>query len=213
MRVRTVMASLAAVLLAVPMALVAPSAAFAGRPLVDPSTLNPKPHATGEPVCAREGNFIVCRTTIDINDDFGTFPSGITCSGTELQWSVQHTLRAGSLAIYNASGNVIKLVYDDSYTGSFSNPDNGKSAAWTQQDRTEYAFTTAGDNTAGTFTMTELQKVYGPTGRPILTDAGREVYDIASYALLSATGHHPLDDYLYGGGSPAGLAPLCKALT
>lgn len=214
MRVRTVMVSLAAILVSVPMALVAPSAAFAGgRPLVDPSTLNPAPHPEGKPVCAREGNFIVCRTTIDINDDFGTFPSGISCGRTELLWSVQYTLRAGSVAIYNASGNVLKLIYDDSYTGSFSNPDNSKSAAWTQQDRTEYVFTTPGDNSTGTFTMTELQKVYGPTGNLILTDAGRESFNLADGTRLTAAGHHPLDDYLYGGGDPTALAPLCNALT
>ncbi len=212
MRVRTVIVSLAAVLLSLPLALVAPSAAFAGRHLVDPSTLNPPPHDTGKPVCVREGNFIVCHTTIDINDDFGTFDSGINCGGAELQWSMQYTIRAGSLAIYDASGNVLKLVYDDSYTGSFSNPDNGKSAAWTQQDRTKYVFTTPGDNTSGTFVMTELQKVYGTTGNLILTDAGRETFNLADNTRLTAAGHHPLDDYLYGGGSITALAPLCNAL-
>jgi hypothetical protein len=213
MRVRTVIVSLAAVLLSLPLALVAPSAAFADRPLVDPSTLNPPPHDTGKPVCAREGNFIVCHTTIDINSDLGTFDSGINCAGAELQWSMHYTLRAGSLAIYDASGDVLRLVYDDSYTGSFSNPDNGKSVAWTQHDRTGYVFTTPGDNTTGTMTMTELQQVRGSTGRVILTDAGTEVFSLQDGTRLKAAGHHPLDDYLYGGGSTTGLAPLCNALT
>lgn len=211
MRVRPVLVSLAAVLLAVPMALAAPGAAFAGRPLVDPSTLNPVPHSTGKPVCAREGNRIVCRTTIDINDDYGTFDSGISCGGAELQWTMTYNLRAGSEAIYNAEGNVLELIYDDSYTGALSNPDSGRSVAWTQRDRTDYVFTTPGDNSSGTFTMTELQKVTSATGHLILTDAGRETFDLASYSRLTASGHHPLDDYFYGG-DPTGLAPLCRAL-
>ena len=212
MRVRTVMVSVAAVLLTIPMALVAPSSAFAGRPWVDPSTLNPAPHDTGKPLCAREGNRFVCHTTIDINDDFGTFDSGISCSGTELQWSMQHTLRAGSLAIYDSSKNVVELVYIDSYTGSLTNPDTGKSAAWTQQDRTTYVFTTPGDNTSGTFTMRELQTVYGPAGTAILIDAGQETFNLADNTRLTADGVHPIDDYFYGGGSATALAPLCDAL-
>lgn len=206
------MVSLAAVLLTVPMALVAPSAAFAGRPLVDPSTLNPVPHSTGKPVCAQEGNVFVCRTTIDFGDDFGTFPSGIFCGGTELQWSVQWTLRAGSELVYNAQKNVVKAIYLDSYTGSFSNPDNGKSAAWTQQDRYVVVFTTPGDDSAGTSTLTELQHVYGPTGHGILTDAGRETFNYTDGTLLTIAGHHPLDDFVLTG-DPSGLAPLCDALT
>jgi hypothetical protein len=212
MRVRPVIVSFAAVLLSVPMALVAPTAAFAARPWVDPNTLNPVPHTTGQPVCGREGNLIVCHTTIDINDDYGTFDSGINCGGTELQWSIQYTLLAGSVATFNASGNVISIVYDESWTGSFSNPDNGMSAVWTQQDRLKYAFPTPGDNRAGTMTQTELQQVYGPAGNLILTDAGRESWDIATYTRLTAAGTHPIDDY-FNAGDPSGLAPLCKALT
>ena len=212
MRVRPVVISLAAVLLTLPMALVAPTAAFAARPWVDPYTLNPAPHDTGKPVCGREGNLIVCHTTIDINKDYVPFDPGINCSGSELQWSMHYTLRAGSVATFNASGNVISLVYDESWTGSFSNPDNGTSATWTQQDRLKYAFTTPGDNTSGTMTQTELQKVYGPTGSLILTDAGRESWDLATYSRLTAAGTHPLDNY-FNAGDPSGLAPLCKALT
>ena len=212
MRVRTVVVSLAAVLLTVPMALVAPSAAFAGRPLVDPTTLNPEPHDTGKPVCAWEGNRIVCRTTIDFGVGGDTIEPGITCSGAELQWSLQQTLRAGSELVYNAQKNVVEGIYLDSYTGSFYNPATGKSAAWTQQDRYVVVYTTPGDRYSGTSTLTELQQVYGPTGHVILTDAGRETFDYTDGTLLTIAGHHPLDDFVLLG-DPSGLAPLCDALT
>jgi hypothetical protein len=205
------MVSLAAVLLTVPMALVAPSAAFAGRPWVDPSTLNPVPHDGGHPVCAWEGNDIVCHTTIPQSFDFGPSDSHINCSGAELDQALTWTF--SGVATYNAQGNVVKLIYVDSYTGSFSNPANGKSVAWTQQDRSTYVYTTPGDNSTGTLTMVELQHVYGSTGSVILTDAGTEVFSLPDYTRLKAAGVHPLDDYLYGGGSTAGLAPLCNALT
>lgn len=213
MRVRPVVVSLTAVLLTVPMALVAPSAAFAGRPLVDPNNLNPVPHSTGKPVCAREGNRIVCRTTIDINVDIGTSPSSINCGGgADLQQSVQWTLRAGSVATYNASGNALGVVWLDSYTGSFSNPATGKSVAWTQRDRYAVVYTTPGDDLSGTSTLNELQKVYGPAGNVILTDAGQETFNFTDGTLLTIAGHHPLDAWFLTG-DPTGLAPLCHALT
>lgn len=212
MRVRTVLVSWAAVLLTVPMALVAPSAAFASGHPVDPTTLNPPlPHDDGAPVCAREGNRISCHTTVPQHIDLGTVDSGISCGGADLLQTLKWTLEAG-VAIYNAQGNILKLIYVDSYTGSFSNQDNGTSVAWTQKDRTEYVFTTPGDNTTGTATMTELQQVYGSTGSVILTDAGTEVLSLPDYTRLKATGHHPIDDAFFDGNT-TGLAPLCNALT
>jgi hypothetical protein len=152
----------------------------------------------------------VCHSTVPQYHDLGTLDSGINCSGTELSQTVHWTLVRG-VAIYNAQRNITKLIYFDSYTGSFSNPANGKSVAWTQKDTTEYAFTTPGDNSTGTATMRVIQKVYGPRGRVILTDVGTEVFSLPDYTRLKATGHHPIDDYFYAG-ITAGIAPLCRAL-
>ena len=204
------MVSLAAVLLAVPMALAAPSAAFASGQPIDPTTLNP-PLEHGSPVCVWRGTQIVCHSTVPQYHDLGTLDSGINCSGAELFQTVHWTLVRG-IAIYNAQRNIVKLIYVDAYTGSFSNPANGRSVAWTQEDVTEYVFTTPGDNSTGTATMKVIQRVYGSTGRVILTDVGTEVFSIPDYTRLKATGHHPIDDYFYGG-STTGIAPLCNALT
>ena len=204
------MVSLAAVLLAVPMALAAPSAAFASGQPIDPTTLNP-PLEHGSPVCVWRGTQIVCHSTVAQYHDLGTLDSGINCSGAELFQTVHWTLVRG-IAIYNAQRNIVKLIYVDAYTGSFSNPANGRSVAWTQEDVTEYVFTTPGDNSTGTATMTAIQQVRGATGRVILTDVGTEVFSIPDYTRLKAIGHHPIDDYLYAGNA-TGLAPLCNALT
>ena len=209
MRVRTVVVSLAAVLLTVPMALVAPGTAFAGRPWVDPNTLHPVPHPGGQPVCAREGNFIQCHTTVPQSFDFGPLDSGLICGDVMLQQTFTWTF--SGVAIYNAEGYVVKLIYIDSYTGSIANPDTGKSVAWTQQDRATSVFTTPGDDSAGTMTLVEHQRVFGPTGRVILTDDGNELLDLSDYTRLTAAGHHPIDDALYDG-ITTGLAPLCDAL-
>ena len=209
MRVRTVLVSLAALVLSVPIALVAPSAAFAGGHPVDPTTLNP-PLVHGNPVCAREGNRIYCHSTVPQQHDLGTVDSGLRCGSTELLQTLVWTLERGE-STYDAAGNVLTVTYIDSYTGSISDPDTGRSVAWTQKDRFAVVLTTPGDDTAGTATMLELQKVYGPTGRVILTDAGTEVLSLPDGARLKATGHHPIDDALYDG-TMTGLAPLCHAL-
>lgn len=213
MRVRSIVIPLAAVLLSAPMVLVAPGAASAGDHSVDPATLNPPiPPDHGSPVCEWEGNRIVCRSTVPQPHDLGTFDSVIDCgSGVSLSQTVHWTLELG-VATYNADRNIVRLLYVDSYTGSFSNPANGKSVEWTQRDRTTYAFTTPGDNTTGTATMVEFQQVRGANGTPILTDAGTEVFSLPDYTRLKAAGHHPIDDYFYGGDS-TGIAPLCQALS
>jgi hypothetical protein len=210
MRVRSVVVSLAAVLLTVPMALVAPGTAFASRQLVDPNTLHPVPHDGGQPVCEWQGNFIQCHTTIPQVIDLGTFDPYMACGDVELAQTATWTFERG-IAIYNADGYVVKLIYVDSYTGSFSNPTTGKSVAWTQQDRATYEFTTPGDDSTGTFTMTEHQRVYGSTGRVILSDDGTEVFSLPDYTRLKAAGHHPIDD-AWAAGITTGLAPMCDAL-
>lgn len=213
MRVRTILVALVAVMLAVPMALAAPGAATAGGQSVDPSTLNPPiPPDHGNPVCAWQGERIVCHSTVPQPHDLGTFDSVIDCGSAQLSQTVHWTLVRG-VAIYNADRNIVELIYVDTYTGSFSNPANGKSAPWTQQDVADYVFTTPGNNDVGTLTLTELQQVRRSTGGPvILTDAGTEMFSLPDYARLKSIGHHPIDDYFYAGDA-TGIAPLCAALS
>lgn len=211
MRVRTVMLSLVASLLVLAGGVVAPGVALAdeGAP-IDPTTLNP-PLTHGQPVCEWDGGYIVCTSTVPQPHDLGTFDSGLNCNGTELNQSALWTLVRG-VAVYNSDKNIVNLTYFDTYTGSFSNPDTGKSVSWTQRDRTFYAFTTPGDNTVGTAILHERQVVRGANGKVILTDSGTEVFSMPDYTRLSATGHHPIDNALYAGDT-SGLAPLCKALS
>lgn len=210
MRARTAVVSLIALLLAVPLALAAPSAASPDRPPIDPLTLNP-PLEHGDPVCTWRGDLIVCESTVPQPYDLGTFDTGIACAGADLLQTVNWTLEKG-IATYDASKDIVRLEYIDSYTGSFSNPGTGLSGAWRQQDRTEYVFTTPGDTETGTATMTARQQVHSPTGQVVLTDAGREVFSLPDYTRLRSMGHHPLDDFVYAG-STAGLARLCDALS
>jgi hypothetical protein len=210
MRKRTFITSLAVLALAVPMSLLAPSAASARGEAIDPLTLNP-PLTHGGPVCTWRGDQIVCQSSYPQPQDAFTIPSGIICDGAELEWTLKPTLEH-AVATYNSNRDIVSLLYVESWTGSFLNPDTGKSAAWTQKDRLESSLTTPGNPFEGTSTFNGQQQVRTESGRVILTDAGVETFDIATTTRLSAVGHHPIDDFFYGG-DPAGLAPLCKALT
>jgi hypothetical protein len=211
MRVRTLVISLAAVVLAVPMSLVAPSAASARQEVIDPLTLNP-PLTHGGPDCRWRGDLIVCKSTVAQPQPSFTIDTGLVCDGASVLQTIDYTLDLG-VATYDANKDIVKLLYVDSYTGSFSNADTGASVAWTQHDRTTYDFAAPGDVSAGTFTFNGHQQVRDSSGRVILTDNGVETFDMATYTRLKSVGHHPIDDYFYGVGSADDLAPLCDALT
>ena len=110
------------------MSLAAPGAA---KESVDPNTLNPTPPESFNATCSRTGNHISCGLAFgdpDIIDE----PSAIVCDGTELLVT-QHRSVVGK-RLYDAEGNLLQRHFREYFDGTFTNPDTGLVALWTQHD-------------------------------------------------------------------------------
>jgi hypothetical protein len=183
-------------------ALAAPASA---RTVVDPSTLNPAPPASFNPVCFRDGSHITCDLAFsdpDVVDD----PSGIVCDGTMLLASFSRSV-VGKRT-YDADGNLLQRHFRESLDGTFRNPDTGRVALWTQHDTVIHNLAVPGDVATGIEQDSGLlSRVWLPDGGTILTDAGLLVVDVATDELVKVSGHHPIVL-----GDPSALASLCAAL-
>lgn len=179
------------------------------RTPIDPSTLNPAPPASFNAVCYRDGSHIRCDLAFrdpDITND----PSGIICAGTELLISQSRSV-VGQRT-YDANGNLLQRHFREYLQGTFSNPDTGKVALWTQHDTVIQNLAVPGDLTTGTEQISGQQsRIWLPDGGTILTDAGYTLVDAASGAVLQESAHHPFDAY-FGSGDTSALTPLCAAL-
>jgi hypothetical protein len=175
------------------------------RTQVDPSTLNPPPPASFNPVCFRDGSHITCDLAFsdpDVVDD----PSGIVCDGTMLLASFSRSV-VGKRT-YDADGNLLQRHFRESLDGTFRNPDTGGVALWTQHDTVISNLAVPGDQATGTESSSGLiTRVWLPGGGTILTDAGRLLADAATGELVKVSAHHPIVL-----GDPSALASLCAAL-
>ena len=180
-------------------ALAAPASA---RTLVDPSTLNPAPPASFNAVCFLDGSHITCDLAFS-DPDIVDAPSGIVCDGTELRFS--QTRSVVGKRTYDTDGNLLQRHFREFLDGTFTNPDTGKVALWTQHDTVITNLTVPGDTSTGTEAVSGvLGRVWLPDGGTILVDAGRLVQDNATGELIKLSAHHP---FVLGD-----LAPLCAAL-
>ena len=193
------------------LSLTAPStAAGADNGPVDPSTLNPPVPAFFNASCVRVGNHISCSLAFDDPEVFVDEPSGIVCDNTELLFS--QTRSVVGKRLYDADGNLLQRHFRESLDGTFTNPDTGLVALWTQHDTVIHDLAVPGDDTSGTEHISGLStRAWLPGGGTIITDAGTTVFPEGTDGVLKESGHHPFLDYFAFGDTTA-LAPLCAAL-
>jgi hypothetical protein len=179
------------------------------RDTVDPSTLTPAPPDFFNATCLRDGGHITC--TLAFQDpDVVNEPSGIVCGSTELLFS--QTRSVVGKRFYNADGALLQRHFREYLGGTFTNPDTGRSATWTQHDTVLHDLAVPGDLATGTTKISGLMtRVSGVPGGTVLTDSGHTIIDPATDEVASASAHHPFDSYFRLGDTTA-LAPLCNAL-
>ena len=123
--------------------------------------------------CFRVGSHISCNLAFsdpDVIDE----PSGIVCDGTELLASLSRSVVGTRL--YDAQGDLLQRHFRESLDGTFTNPDTGLVALWTQHDTVIHNLSTPGDDTTGIEHVSEpprhvrrlsslrLQQMLGPGG-------------------------------------------------
>lgn len=187
-------------------ALAGPAAA---RTPVDPGTLNPAPSDFFNAECYAGAGGTVC--TLRFSDDpIADEPSGIVCGGTELVFSQARSVVGKRY--YDADGNLVQRHFREWMSGTFTNPDTGKSLPWEQHDTIITNLSVPGDLASGTIKTSGLiTRAWLPGGGSILLDAGTILEDSATGELIHEGGPHPFRDYFVNGDASA-LQPLCDAL-
>ena len=185
------------------------AAPVSARETVDPGTLNPPPPDFFNAECYAGAGGTVC--TLHFSDDpIADEPSGIVCGGTELVFSQERSVIGKR--IYDADGNLVQRHFREWMSGTFTNPDTGRSVPWEQHDTIIHNLSVPGDLDSGTIRTTGLiTRVSLPGGGSILLDAGTILEDFATGDLLHEGGPHPFRDYFVNGNASA-LQPLCAAL-
>lgn len=187
-------------------ALAGPAAA---RTPVDPGTLNPAPPDFFNAECYEGAGGTVC--SLHFSDDpFADEPSGIVCGGTELVYAQERSVVGKRY--YDADGNLVQRHFREWMSGTFTNPDTGKSVPWNQHDTIIHNLSVPGDLGSGSVKTTGLiTRAWLPGGGSILLDAGTILEDAATGELIHAGGPHPFRDY-FAEGDASALQPLCDAL-
>jgi hypothetical protein len=211
MRKRIAAVTIAAALLSAPLALSTSGAALgAGDRSVDPSTLNPPPPASFNATCYRDGSHISCSVAFT-DPDITAEPSGIVCNGTELL--VSQTRSVVGKRRYDADGNLLQRHFREYLNGSFTNPETGLVALWTQHDTVIHDLAVPGDVTSGTEHVSgAYTRVLGPDGGTILNDAGTATFDEATGDVMRESQNHPFLQY-FAFGDTSAIAPLCAAVS
>jgi len=181
----------------------------AARTPVDPGTLNPPPPDFFNAECYAGAGGTVC--TLHFSDDpIADEPSGIVCGGTELVFSQERSVIGKR--IYDADGNLVQRHFREWMSGTFTNPDTGRSVPWEQHDTIIHNLSVPGDLDSGTIRTTGLiTRAWLPGGGSILLDAGTILEDVGTGELIHAGGPHPFRDY-FANGDAAALDALCDAL-
>lgn len=190
--------------------LIASSAAAAvGNGTVDPSALKPPVPAFSNAGCSRVGNHVSCAFAFDDPEVVVDAPSGIICGGTELLLS--QTRSVVGERRYDADANLLQRHFRESLNGTFTNPETGLAASWTQHDTVIHNLSVPGDDTSGTEHVSGLfTRAWLPGGGTIINDAGTMITDTDGNPL-SLSGQHPFLDFFVFGDTTA-LDSLCAAL-
>ena len=158
---------------------------------------------------SRPAAHILCNLAFS-DPDIVDEPSGIVCGSTELLFSQQRSVIGKRF--YDGDGNLTRRHFRELFDGTFTNPDTGKVATWTQHDTIVDDLTVPGDLSTGITHLSGLfTRVTGPNGGTVLNDAGMFLIDAGSGESLHQSANHPFDDY-FANGDTAALAPLCNAL-
>jgi len=193
-----VLAVIAASALAIPVA---------ARELVDPGTLNPPPPAEFNPVCYRLGNGTQC--TLAFSDpSVVDAPTGIVCDGVELTDSFTRSV-VGTRA-YDSDGNLLRRHFEESFSGSFTNPETGLVATYIGHDKILNDLAVPGDQSTGTTLVSGPSlRITGPEGQTVVMDVGS--FLDSPTGLIRESGQHAFFEYFELGDTSA-LQPLCDAL-
>lgn len=114
--------------------------------------------------------------------------------------------------IYDAAGSLLRRHFRESFDGTFTNPDTGRVALWTQHDTVLHDLGVPGDLAMGVTKISGSTRISSSSGGTILTEAGVTLLDSATEELIRESAHHPFDDYFVRGDTTA-LAALCEALS
>ena len=179
------------------------------RETVDPGTLNPPPPDFFNAECYAGAGGTVC--TLHFSDDpIVDEPSGIVCGTTELLFSQERSVIGKRY--YDANGDLVQRHFREWMSGTFTNPDTGRSLPWEQHDTIIHDLAVPGDLGTGSIQTTGLiTRAWLPDGGSILLDAGTILEDAATGDLLHEGGPHPFRDY-FANGDAAALQPICDAL-
>lgn len=174
---------------------------------VDPGTLNPPVPAEFNPSCASDGSHISCNLAFS-EPHVADEPAGFACNGTEMRDSVSRSVVGKRL--YDGDGNLLQRHFREFLDGTFTNPDTGRVARWTEHDTVIHNLAVPGDIGSGTEQVSGLGiRIFLPGGGTILTDAGTFIVDDATGELVKESGHHLFLDVLNG--DPVASARLCAA--
>jgi hypothetical protein len=189
----------------------APQTVSAREP-VDPTTLNPPPPPNFNPVCESVGNGTIC----DLHFSDPPFAAGseVICgSGADSFEPFQFQNRTvTSKRYYDANGNFVRVHYREVIDGTFTNPINHKSVAYSGSDTHLHVLTVPGDPTSGNEAITGSVRIFLGNGNGTLAlDTGRLVMADSNGEILAESGQHPFLDYFVFGDTAA-VQPLCDAL-
>ena len=154
-------------------ALILASAGLAGQPVTQTLTPPPQPWQT----CKGVGEGTICEGTISFS--YGPIYSGITCGGGPSAFGILDAAIESELArrFYDENGNLIRRVRHDSFaSGQLSNPLNGATLDYTQNQKWTDILAVPGDFSSATVTLTGAFVIHGVDGAPVLVGTGRTVF-------------------------------------
>jgi hypothetical protein len=209
LHVRTIWRALVGVAIPALVGALAIAAPVAAREPVDPATLNPPPPDFFNAECWEGAGGTLC--TLHFSDDpIVDEPSGIVCGAVELLYS-QERSDVGR-RFYDGDGSLVQRHFTEWMSGTFTNPDSGRSVPWEQHDTVLHNLAVPGDLSTGSTRFTGLlTRVWAPGGGSILLDAGTLLEDAGTGELLHAGGPHPFRDY-FAEGDAGALQAICDAL-
>ena len=173
-------------------------------------TLTPPPPSFE--TCKANGSGTICSGTR--TETYGPVDSGIVCGSGAGAFAVfdQGTHLQSARRFYDENGNWLRReLYDTFKDAQWSNPVNGRTAAYTQRNNDTFVLATPGDESTGTDTVTGELIMRAGTGSPVLFATGRQVHGPTG-DLLSTAGRNDLTAFFEQGDEHA-LDLLCAALS